>query len=227
MPRVWFNVCAGVLLLAGAPALADAQVFIRGARPRAGSVEVSGGGLWAAGQSLPADAALLTGNPGAGDASFELFSADPSLEPAFGAIGTVAVYVTPRIAIEGGVQFARPKLSIGLSDDFEDAPDLTASSTVTSYLFTGSVVYHFGRSTRNVPFVAAGAGHVRDAHTGNEVVDTGIEYHGRVGMKLWFGPRRTAGLRLEGGLSIRDGGFSFDDDLRFVPTAAASFLYLF
>jgi hypothetical protein len=227
MRREWFRLLTLLALLSAAPALADAQVFIRGARPRAGSVEVSGGGLWTAGQSLPSSAAVLTGNPGAGDASFELFSADPSLEPSLGAIGTVAVYVTPRIAIEGGVQFARPKLTIALSDDFEDAPGLTASSTVTSYLFTGSVVYHFGRSTRNVPFVAAGAGHVRDVHTGNELVETGMEYHGRAGVKLWFGPRRTAGLRLEGGLSLRDGGFSFDEERRFVPTAAASFLYLF
>ena len=227
MPRVWFRLSAVIVFLAIAPSLADAQVFIRGARPRAGSVEVSGGGLWTGGQSLPSSAAVLTGNPGAGDVSLELFTADPSLEPTVGALGTVAVYVTPRIALEGGVQFARPNLTIALSDDFEDAPDVTASTTVTSYLFTGSVVYHFGRSTRNVPFVAAGAGHVRDVHAGNEVVETGLEYHGRAGVKLWFGPRRTAGLRLEAGLSLRDGGFSFDEERRFVPTAAASFLYLF
>lgn len=227
MPRVWFRILAVVVLLTAAPALADAQVFIRGTRPRPGSVEVSGGGLWTGGQSLPSSAAVLTGSPGVENASFELFSADPTLEPTIGALGTVAVYVTPRIAIEGGVQFARPKLTIALSDDFEDAPDLTASTTVTSYLFTGSVVYHFGRSTRNVPFVAAGAGHVRDVHAGNEVVETGMEYHGRAGVKLWFGVRRTAGLRLEAGLSLREGGFSFDEGRRFVPTAAASFLYLF
>jgi len=227
MLRVSLKVLAVAALVAGAPGLLDAQVFIPGARPRAGSVEVSGGGMWTAGQTLPSSAAVLTGNPGAGNASFDLFFSEPSLEPSLGAVGTVAVYLTPRIAIEGGLQFARPQLTVRLSDDFEDAPDVTASTTITSYLFTGSLVYHFGNSPRTVPFMAAGAGHVRDVHTGNELVETGMEYHGRGGVKLWFGPRRTAGLRLEGGLSLRDGGFSFDEGRRVVPSAAASLVFLF
>jgi hypothetical protein len=226
MLRASGRILGAVVLLAVAPAQADAQLFLRGARPRAGSVEVSGGGLWTGGQSLPSSAAVLT-DPGAGDSGFELFSADPSVDPAFGAQAAVAVYVTPKLAVEGGFQLSRPTVTVRLTDDFEDAPDVTATSTMTSYLFTGSLLYHFGASTRRVPFVAAGAGHVRDLHAGNEYVETGIEYHGRAGMKFWFGPRRTAGLRVEGGVSIRDGGFSYDDERRVVPSAAASFLYLF
>src|SRR5690606_6430711 len=137
-------------------------------------------------------------------------TSEPSLEPSLGAQGTVAVYVTRTLAIEGGVQFSRPELQVRLTGDFEDAPDVTASTTITSYLFTGSLVYHFGNSPRQVPFIAAGAGHIRDVHSGNEVLETGVEYHGKAGLKWWFGPRRTAGLRLEGGLSLRDGGFSYD-----------------
>ena len=209
------------------PGLAAAQVFIKGPRPRPGSVEVSGGGLWTAGQNFPSSAAVLTGNPSTGNSSLDLFSSDPSLESAVGGQGTVAVYITRALAIEGGVQYSRPKLTVSLTDDFEDAPDVTASTTITSYLFTGSLVYHFGTSTRRVPFVAVGAGHVRDVHAGNEVLETGLEFHGKAGMKFWFGPRRTAGLRVEGGLSVRDGGFSYDDERRLVPTVAASFLYLF
>jgi len=227
MLRASVRVLSLMVLGLCAPTLAGAQVFIKGPRPRPGSVEVSGGGLWTAGQNLPSSAALLTGNPSTGNRSFELFSSEPSLESSVGGQGTVAVYVTRALAIEGGIQYSRPKLTVSLTDDFEDAPDITASTTITSYLFTGSLVYHFGTSTRRVPFVAGGAGHIRDVHSGNEVLETGMEFHGKAGMKFWFGPRRTAGLRVEGGLSVRDGGFNYDDDRRVVPTVAASFLYLF
>jgi hypothetical protein len=222
---------AVVAVLGCLPAAADAQVWVGGSRPRRGSVEVSGGALVTAGQSLPAQAATLTVNPPAGLSSFELFTANPSIRPAIGAQGAVAVYLTRALALEGGVQFSRPRLEVELSGDAEDAPDLTASTAITEYVFSGSLVYHFGSSPRTVPFVAAGAGHLRDVHTGREVVETGTEYHGKVGLKMWFAdPRRPQrlGLRAEAGLSVRDGGFSFDDEeRRRTPTAAVSLLYLF
>jgi hypothetical protein len=46
-------------------------------------------------------------------------------------------------------------------------------------------------------------------------------------VKLWFGRRQKNGLRLEGGVSIRDGGFTLDEDRRIVPNAGASFAYRF
>lgn len=213
-------------LLACVPATASAQVFVGSAKPRPGSAEISGGGFWAAGQSLPASAATLTGNPSSGG-SFDLFNVDPQLEPAIGALGTLGVYITRALALEGGVQFSRPTLNVRLTDDAEDAPDVTASTTITSYVFTGSLVYHFGGSGRTTPFIAGGAGHIRDLHSGNEVVETGTEYHGKAGIKSWFGRRRNLALRAEAGISIRDGGFSFDEDRRIVPAVAASLLYLF
>jgi hypothetical protein len=214
------------LLIACAPASAVAQVFVGSAMPRPGSAEIGGGGFWAAGQNVSSSAATLTGNPSNG-ASFDLFDADPELKPAIGAVGTIGVYVTRALAIEGAVQFSRPTLDVRLTNDAEDAPDVTASTTITSFVFTGSLVYHFGRSGRTTPFIAGGAGHIRDVHTGNEVVDTGVEYHGKAGVKSWFGRRRNVAFRAEAGISVRDGGFSFDEDRRIVPAVAASLLYLF
>lgn len=209
------------------PSGAGAQVFIGSDKPRPGTVEASGGGLFTTSQDLPARAAVLTGNPSGGLSSFEQFNTESSIGPVVGVQGTVAVYVTRALAIEGGLQFSRPQLKIELTDDTEDAPDVTASSTMTEYLFTGSLVYHFGASPRTVPFIAAGAGHLRDVHAGNDLVETGTEYHGKAGVKMWFGAVRKFGLRAEGGVSLRSGGFSFDDDRRTVPTAAVSLLYLF
>jgi hypothetical protein len=221
---------AAVVAMAAVPTSAGAQVFLGPAKPRPGSVEISGGGLLAAGQNLPDQAATLTPNPSTGSSSFELFNANPSLGAGLGAQGMVTVYITRALAVEGGMQFSRPQLRVELSDDAEDAPDETASTTITEYLFTGSLVYHFGVSGQTVPFVAGGLGHLRDAHTGNGVVETGIEYHGTGGVKIWFPDARQGrrlGLRIEGGLSVRDGGFSFDEDRRTVPFGAVSLLYLF
>lgn len=217
-------VCFGIM--AGAQT-AGAQVWMGATGPKPGSAEISVGGFWSGGQSLPAAAAMETVNPASGLSSFDLFEADPKLDASFGALGSLGVYITRSLAVEGGFQFSRPKLNVRLTNDAEDAPDITASTTISSYLFTGSVVYHFGTSGRTVPFVAGGAGYIRDVHSGNSVVETGTEYHAKGGIKSWFGRARKFGLRAEGGISIRDGGFSYEGDVRYVPIASASFLYLF
>ena len=217
----------GVLLLLGAREAA-AQVWVGRSGPRAGAFEISGGGMWSAGQDLADRDATLTPNPGTGSSAFDLFQSDPTLKPVFGAQVLVGYYITRSFAIEGGMQYSRPTLSVRLSDDFENAPSLTADTAITQYLFMGSLVYHFGTSPKVVPFVAAGAGHLRDVHNGNELIETGVEYHGKFGVKWWTGSGRgRIGVRAEGGVSMRTGGFNFDEDHRVVPTAAVSLAYLF
>jgi hypothetical protein len=218
---------AVLVALVMVPGVAVAQVFVGGAKPKPGSAELSGGGFWMAGQSFDSAGAALTPNPSGGSSGFDLFDAEPSIDPAFGAHGTLGVYITRNLAIEGGVQFSRPKLKVSLTNDAEDAPDVTATETITSYVFTGSLVYHFGSTAKTVPFIAGGVGHVREVHGSSELVDTGVEYHGMFGIKSWFGRLRKYAFRAEGGLSIRDGGVSFSDGNRVVPMASASLLYLF
>lgn len=215
-------------LVIGAASAAHAQVFVGKARPRAGSAELSGGGFWGAGQSLSDRAATLTANPGSGSSGFDLFTAEPKLDPSLGVQGALAVYITPSLAVEGGIRLSRPKVKVNLTNDAENAADVTASTTLTSYVFTGSLVYHFGTSGRTIPFVSGGAGHIRDVHSGNELVETGTEYHGTLGFKSWFGRERRLGFRAEGGITVRDGGFTLEDEgRRTAPMASASLLYLF
>lgn len=220
-------VFAFVLCVFGASA-AHAQVVFGRDVPRRGSVEIGGAAVWSGSQSLPDQAAGLTPNPGTGAGSFDLFESDVSLDAAIGAQATVAFYLTRALALEGGFRFARPNLTVRLSEDFEGAPDVTATETVTQYLFTGSLVYHFGGRGKVTPFIAGGAGHARDVHEGNELVETGTEFHGKAGVKIWLGSGRgKLGLRLEGGVSVIDGGFSFEEGRRTAPTAAAGIAYLF
>ena len=218
-------VLACAVLLWGAPAMA--QVWVGSDTPRRGSVEVSGGAAVAGGTDLASISATLTRNPGTGSGPLELFTADSTIGPGFGAQLRGGVYVSSRVLIEGGLQYTRPQIRVRLGSDFESAPDETATSTVTSYLFTGSLAYHFG-SGRIRPFILGGGGHIRDAHNGYEVVETGLEFHAGGGLKTWFGSGRNKfGLRLDVTASARDGGLGTEDGRRIVPTAAFSLAYLF
>ena len=219
----------GALLLLITASPCAAQVYIGRPTPRAGSVEISGGLLAAAGKDLPDVTATLTRNPGTGSGAFELFRSDSTLTTALGGQARVGYYLSPKIALEGGMQYTRSKVEARLTDDSELAEDATASETISGYLFTGSLVYHFGRSTSRVrPFLAGGGGHVRDVHAGNGVVDTGMEFHGGAGFKSWFGSGRSKmGLRADITASVRDGGVGTEESRRIVPTATFSLAYVF
>ncbi len=206
----------------------EAQVFVRREIPRKGSIEVSGGGVYQGGKDLSNQAATLTRNPTTGTGPLQLFTADTSLEPVFGGQFRIGYYLSRAIAVEGGVQYARPRLEVSLSNDFESAPAIVASESVTSYLFTGSLLYHFGSGSALKPFVLGGAGQVRDLHAGDELIETGVEYHAGGGIKSWFGRgRRKFGIRIDALVSIRDGGVGAEEDRRTVPTASFSLAYLF
>jgi hypothetical protein len=239
---------AGALLLAGvvaaafvqlsAPAAAEAQTRRAPPRPprpprptpHAGSWELSGGLLWQGGFDLGSADADLTRNPTTGTGPLAEFSSASTLGAGIGLQARITRYLSNRLAVEGGLRLTRPVLTIELTNDFESAPDVDADETLTQYVIDGSVVWHFQpfHRGRAVPFVAAGAGYIRDLHEGNALAETGTEYHALAGLKWWFSSRpRRLGLRAEGGLSIRDGGFDFKDGRRTVPVAAASLVYIF
>jgi hypothetical protein len=220
--------CLALAVIACSALPASAQ-FIGRPMPRQGTMEFTGGAVFHGGSDEPNLAAALTRNPTTGSSALTLFNADVELKPAFGLQAHLGVYLNPRISVEGGVQVAKPKLEVRLTDDFEAALDETAAETITTYLFTGSVLSHFGgANTRVHPFVLGGAGHVRDLHEGNDLVETGLEYHGGAGVKWWLGKGRPkSGIRADVGVSVREGGYGTEDGHRIVPTAAFSFVYLF
>jgi hypothetical protein len=216
--------CAVVLLFASN---ASAQVWVGRDTPKRGSVEISGGAAVAGGKDLPDQNATLTGNPGTGAGNVVLFTADGTIAQGIGGQARAGFYLTSRLALEGGLQYTRPEVRLKLGSDFEDASSVTATERINSYLFTGSLAYHFGNG-RLRPFILAGGGHIRDAHDGNEVVETGHEIHAGGGVKAWFGNGRSKfGVRLDLTASSRDGGLGTEDGRRVVPTAAFSLAYLF
>jgi hypothetical protein len=129
------------------------------------------------------------------------------------------------------LRYSRPRLLYRLSGDAEEAQTVTAEETLSRYVFTGSVVYHLRRAIgrRFIPFVMGGAGYIRELHQGNELIETGTEFHALGGIKYWFGTTgRRFGLRGQAGVSMTDGGFDFrEDGSRTLPIASASLVYLF
>lgn len=202
-----------------------------GPTPRAGSWEIGGGLAYVGGFDLGDAAAELTRNAISNGSPFTLFVTSWEVGPAAGVEGRLAYYFTSRFAIEGRVRFAQPVLRIEASADAEGAPDVTAEETLDHYVFGGSALWHFGRPTprtRVVPFIFGGAAYLRELHEGQELVETGREYHAGAGVKFWFGnARRRLGIRGDAALAIREGGVDPTDDRRPVPVVGASLIFLF
>jgi len=212
-----------IALSAAAPAVAQSggQASVSGP----GRWELTGGGVLIGGYELGERSAELT--PNTGSSSFEEFTTDNTVKPAFGLQARIGFVVTPALTVEGGFRFARPVYQVRISGDVEDAPDTTAEETLSQYLFDGSIVWHLGRG-RAVPFLFGGAGYLRELHEDDVFVEEGLEYHAGGGIKWWFGEgHRGVGVRAEAGVSIRDGGFDFKDGQRIVPTAGGFLFYAF
>jgi hypothetical protein len=193
--------------------------------------ELGGGGVFVGGFDLGNANAELTSNSGTQGGTFDLFKSSSRLKPAFGVQAKVGVLLTGSLAVEGGFRFVRPALEIKLSNDTENAADVTAKETINQYLFDGTAVWHLtpvSASGGATPFLYGGAGYIRDLHENNALVEEGVEYHAGGGVKWWLGSGRSRfGIRAEGGVSIRDGGFDFKDGQRAVPVAAGSLIYVF
>jgi hypothetical protein len=213
-------IAAAVALLT-LPAVAAAQ-----ARPDKGSIEVSGGITYVGGYSFDERTAEQTANSASTASPFDFFTTDSEIKPAVGYRARLGFFLSSSLSIEGGLRFAKPVYEVRITDDFENAPDSTAEEDLSQYLFDGSLVYHFGSSSRAAPFVYGGAGYLRELHEGEALVEEGVEYHAGGGIKLWLGSGRFA-IRGDVGVSFRDGGFDLEDKSRVVPEAGASVVWVF
>jgi len=198
--------------------------------PRRGSVEVTGGGAWSPGFDVRSVNAELT--RGTQTDAFDLFSVSGDVSGFPGAYARLGFYLSSKISIEGGMRFAKPKLAYRLSGDAESAADETAAETLSHYVFDGSVLVHFTNVSfgggRGVPFVSAGGGYIRELHEGNELVETGDEFHATAGVKYWFGAgKRRLGLRAEAGFSSRRKGLDDEEARRTLPLVLGGISVLF
>ena len=209
------------------PAVAHAQPYPGNTGPRAGSFELGGGVVWMGGYDAGSRAATLSPNSSTGGSPITLFTSESKVAPIAGVEARAGVYLGSRVSAEANFQYSRPVLRTTIGSDFENAESIDATETLSSYLVTGSLVYHFG-SGRVVPFVRGGAGYLRQLHEDNAELLTGSEVHGGGGVKIWFGTAGSRfGLRLDAGVSARSKSVAFEQKRRVLPVAGAGVVYVF
>ena len=174
-----------------------------------------GGGLIAAADLGTTDANLTANR--ATRQPFRLFSTETQVGAAPSLHVRAGFAFTRRYSIEGGVAFSRPELQSSTSNDLEGAAPLTIVEGIDQYFFDASVVvtldqWRMGRGT--LPFVAAGAGYLRQLHEGFTVIEHGQVYHAGGGVKHWLRARRDRpikgfGLRADARVNFLVGGISF------------------
>lgn len=211
-----------VVVLGAAPGYAQAA----GDRPvRRIEVEAGGGLLGGAGLGSR-DASLVANEPAR--RPFLLFRTDSRAASAPAVHVRAAFAFTRRLAVEGGLVLTRPAVGVSTRDDVEGAPALTVLERIDQYFIEAGLVIlidELRAGSRTVPFVAAGAGYLRQLHEGRTVVEHGHLYHAGGGVKHWLVARnrglvRAAGLRADARLYFLAAGMSFDE--RPTPRAAVS-----
>ena len=188
---------------------------------------VDAGGGWLGGARLGSSNADLRA-PTQAPSPFRLFSVDSrfAAAPTFHVKSVVAV--NRRFGVEAGVTLSHPELRASVSNDAEAAPPITIAERIDQYSIDAGVIVMISElalGSRTLPFVAAGAGYLRQLHEGQTVVDEGYVFHAGGGVKHWLMARdrgfiNGAGLRVDARLYLMSGGITFEDRPR--PQAAVS-----
>lgn len=224
VPEVrWYLMCL-VLLLGTTRASAQEAPSLRAHR-----VVLETGAVWSGGYSIGGVNAQLRSNAtGPAPPPFTLFAARSDIRSASSVMARVGFAVTPRLAIEAGGSFGRPRLGTEISRDVEAAGQTLEGEQLQQYFIEGAVVWHlpvrFGPRVR--PFVIGGGGYLRQLHEERTLVETGQIYYGGVGARYWIrgGSGRARSLGLRGDLrgNLRRGGIDFANKVRVFPTLAVS-----
>lgn len=201
------------VLLALTPAIVSAQ-------PRPGSIDVGAAFAFTGGYDAGSAAANETRNPSLGSTPLPLFQTDSRVLAVPGVDLRAGVYLSPRLLVEATFGYSRPTLRTKVSADFEGAPDVTAGTNVSSFVFGGGVEYRLAERAWT-PFVAGGAGQVREVPDGGDVL-TSTEVHAGGGVRhaLTHG-RHPFSLRAEGLASYRSRGGGFDAKHHVLPALTA------
>lgn len=190
-------------------------------------IEIGGGVAWVGGYSAGGRDATETANSSTGGGPITLFTSSSRVTSASGFDAHAGVWLGSRVAAEGLFQYSRPTLRVKLQNDFENALPEDAVGAFATYLFGGSVLYHFG-SGRVVPFVLGGGGYLRYLDEDNMEAVTGNEVHAGGGVKIRLGSGAAGfGVRVDAQASVRSTSPGFEDTRRVLPALSAGLTYRF
>lgn len=208
------------MLLAAAFAAAATPAWAQG-QPK---WELAPGVIWFSGMDLGSSTATLE-RPGGGD--FDLFRAETTMDGGLGASAAISFYLTRRLALEAGFSYARPSASTRVTDDSEGAETVTSEIGLQQYLIEGNLRWYLNDAPGWRPFVRAGGGYLRQLDDSSAHVETGHTIQAGLGVDRAFRDRasgglKRAGIRLDGRVVARSGGFDVSDSLRIGFSAGAA-----
>ena len=209
-----------LFLVLAAPGSAQNDAPIRRVEVEVGGGILGGAALGPADANLRANA--TTKQP------YPLFRTSSRITRERSAHARVGFALNRRFAVEASGVFSRPAIRTSVSGDAEGARAVTVDERVDQYFVEASLLVRLDEirlGRRTVPFVAGGAGYLRQLHEGLALIEEGHFYQLGGGVKHWLFARdrgfvRAAGLRAEARVYVLMSGMSFDGRPR--PHAAAS-----
>lgn len=209
--------------------IAAAALIVLMAPAAQAQVTINGGLGWSGGYGIgDATAELRTNATGTAPPPFKLFSVDSRIASAPGAEVRVGIGIARRLAIEGGVLFARRRLSFSISGDPESGAQELDGESLQHYVFDAGLLWELPAApqSRFRTFATGGAGYVRQLHQDRTLVESGQVYYLGGAARYWL--RGTAdsnhsfGLRGDARLNLRRNGIDFENATRLYPTVSLS-----
>ena len=143
-----------------------------------------------------------------------LFSSKNDLRPGYGVELHLSKRITPRFALEGSGTITFATLRSQISADFEGAPDVEITESLTRFTVTGAALWTLGMRGRTSYFVRGGAGWLRELVGDGALIEDGIVGDAGAGFKFMKNGtgRRRIGLRVEGRVEMRQSGITLGED---------------
>jgi hypothetical protein len=197
------------------------------AQPR---LEVSGSGAWWGGYDLGSRRPTITGPQAPTGSPVAIFDSEVTQRPGAGGEARVGWRVWRGVYAEATGGFVSSTLEARITNDLEDAPDVTVSSSLAQVTIEGGALVELpalGAGRHLVPFVSGGAGHLRQVHEDRVLVETGTTLYGGGGVKWRVGDGNPSGfvqrLVVRGDVRFvsRTGGTGVDDERRNYITVSA------
>ena len=116
-----------------------------------------------------------------------LFTTDTSIGAAALVEGRLGFRLSRAWAIEAGLEYGHPELSVDISGDVEGAPDVTATSELTQLIVDAGLQYRW-QGRRVTPFVMGGGGYLRQLDEPRTTAETGYVFYGGGGVRVALAP---------------------------------------
>jgi hypothetical protein len=217
-----------LVLAIGIAALSPVDAMAQGPP---GRVEVGVGVGLLGGATLGRDGAELGTRAGT---DFALFNADSRLSRARELEVRAGLMLTRRYALEVRARLSHPELRTSISGDVEGVPGITLIERLDQYVVDASLTAALERWSVGpvVPFVAAGAGYLRQLHEGQMLIEQGTAYHLGGGARHRMFSRgsgwlKEAGIRGDARVYVFSGGVALRDRPRPHVAASGSFFVVF